>query len=153
MGSVDPEVQQIALDRQHATISERILPPPSFHPNMDSRYILRPEAIESVFYMWRITGDPVWQDKGWQMWESIEKASWTELAYSAITNVNMANSQAADSMERYSPLAIELIFSFWLAETLKYFYLLYSDPSLISLDEWVFNTEAHPFKRPNPAMR
>jgi mannosyl-oligosaccharide alpha-1,2-mannosidase len=43
--------------------------------------------------------------------------------------------------------------SFWLAETLKYFYLLYSEPSLMSLDEWVFNTEAHPFKRPNPGER
>ena len=38
--------------------------------------------------------------------------------------------------------------SFWLAETLKYFYLLYSEPSLISLDDWVLNTEAHPFRRP-----
>lgn len=38
--------------------------------------------------------------------------------------------------------------SFWLAETLKYFYLLYSEPSLISLEEWVLNTEAHPFRRP-----
>ena len=38
--------------------------------------------------------------------------------------------------------------SFWLAETLKYFYLLYSTPDVISLDEWVLNTEAHPFKRP-----
>ena len=41
--------------------------------------------------------------------------------------------------------------SFWLAETLKYFYLLYSDPDLISLDEWVLNTEAHPFRRPTMA--
>jgi mannosyl-oligosaccharide alpha-1,2-mannosidase len=38
--------------------------------------------------------------------------------------------------------------SFWLAETLKYFYLLYSTPDVISLDEWVLNTEAHPFRRP-----
>lgn len=36
--------------------------------------------------------------------------------------------------------------SFFLAETLKYFYLLYSPSSVISLDEWVFNTEAHPLK-------
>jgi mannosyl-oligosaccharide alpha-1,2-mannosidase len=39
--------------------------------------------------------------------------------------------------------------SFWLGETLKYFYLLYSSPDLISLDDWVLNTEAHPFKRPD----
>lgn len=41
--------------------------------------------------------------------------------------------------------------SFWLAETLKYFYLIFSDPTdVINLDEWVFNTEAHPFRRPSP---
>jgi len=34
--------------------------------------------------------------------------------------------------------------SFFLAETLKYLYLLFSDDNLVSLDEWVFNTEAHP---------
>ena len=42
--------------------------------------------------------------------------------------------------------------SFWLAETLKYFYLVLSPPDLISLDDWVLNTEAHPFKRPKEAM-
>ena len=43
--------------------------------------------------------------------------------------------------------------SFFLAETLKYFYLLYSEPDVVSLDDWVFNTEAHPFKRPKPGIR
>ena len=39
--------------------------------------------------------------------------------------------------------------SFWLAETLKYFYLVFAAPDVISLDEYVFNTEAHPLKRPD----
>lgn len=35
--------------------------------------------------------------------------------------------------------------SFFLAETLKYFYLLFEDdPNVLPLDQWVFNTEAHP---------
>lgn len=38
--------------------------------------------------------------------------------------------------------------SFWTAETLKYFYLIFSPPDVISLDEYVFNTEAHPLRRP-----
>ncbi len=38
--------------------------------------------------------------------------------------------------------------TFWLGETLKYYYLTFADEDVISLDEWVFNTEAHPFKRP-----
>ena len=37
--------------------------------------------------------------------------------------------------------------SFWLAETLKYFYLLFDEPDKWSLDDWVLNTEAHFFKR------
>ncbi|OTA53836.1 glycoside hydrolase family 47 protein, partial [Hypoxylon sp. EC38] len=100
-------------------------------------YILRPEAIESVWYMYRITGDTSWQDKGWKMFNAIVSQTRTEAGNSAINNVLLPNSDKKDEME-----------SFWLAETLKYFYLLYSDPSLISLDEWVLNTEAHPFKRP-----
>lgn len=43
---------------------------------------------------------------------------------------------------------LTMLQSFWMAETLKYFFLLFSDPSTISLDDYVFNTEAHPFKLP-----
>ncbi|KAI0458911.1 glycoside hydrolase family 47 protein [Xylaria acuta] len=100
-------------------------------------YILRPEAIESVWYMYRITGDKKWQDEGWKMFEAIIRHTTTEAGSSAIDNVLSANPKKSDEME-----------SFWTAETLKYFYLLYSEPNLISLDHWVLNTEAHPFKRP-----
>lgn len=96
----------------------------------------RPEAIESVWYMYRITGDSSWQDKGWKMFESIIKHTSTEYGHSAILDVSVEETYQTDEME-----------SFWLAETLKYFYLLYSTPDTISLDEWVLNTEAHPFKR------
>ncbi|KAL7919317.1 glycoside hydrolase family 47 protein [Trichoderma austrokoningii] len=100
-------------------------------------YILRPEAIESVWYMYRITGDPTWMEKGWTMFEATIHATRTEIANSAIDDVNSNEPGLKDEME-----------SFWLAETLKYYYLLFSEPSVISLDEWVLNTEAHPFKRP-----
>lgn len=43
--------------------------------------------------------------------------------------------------------------SFWMAETLKYFYLIFSEPDLISLDDYVFNTEAHPLRLPKPGKR
>ncbi|KAI0438637.1 glycoside hydrolase family 47 protein [Xylaria telfairii] len=100
-------------------------------------YILRPEAIESVWYMYRITGDKKWQDEGWKMFEAIVRHTTTEAGNSAIDNVLSTNPRQSDEME-----------SFWTAETLKYFYLLYSEPNVISLDHWVLNTEAHPFKRP-----
>jgi len=104
-----------------------------------SYYILRPEAIESVFVLYRVTGDRSLMDQAWEMWTAINDASITELANSAIDDINVPPGQLlklSDSME-----------SFWLSETLKYFYLLYSEPELVSLDEWVFNTEAHPFRR------
>lgn len=55
--------------------------------------------------------------------------------YSSISNVqDPLNPQPRDKME-----------SFFLGETLKYLYLLFSDdPALLSLDAYVFNTEAHP---------
>jgi mannosyl-oligosaccharide alpha-1,2-mannosidase len=87
--------------------------------------------------MYRITGDVSWQNKGWRMFESIINATTTEFGHSAIDDVTMEAPYHVDEME-----------SFWLAETLKYFYLLYSTPDVVSLDEWVLNTEAHPFKRP-----
>ncbi|TDZ25192.1 Endoplasmic reticulum mannosyl-oligosaccharide 1,2-alpha-mannosidase [Colletotrichum orbiculare MAFF 240422] len=110
-----------------------------FRSARDTRYILRPEAIESVFLLYRMTGQQDLQDIAWRMFQAVVKATETEFANSAISDVTVPPEQThkTDSME-----------SFWFAETLKYFYLIFSPPDLISLDDYVFNTEAHPFKIP-----
>lgn len=120
--------------------------PKGFTDLADRRYILRPEAIESVFLLYRMTGERYLQEAAWQMFNAIMDATKTPLANAALRDISYTKEQVAadtsiqrDSME-----------SFWMAETLKYFYLIFSEPSLISLDEWVFNTEAHPFKRRLP---
>lgn len=110
--------------------------PPGYTSVPSKHYILRPEAIESVWYMYRITGDPMWMEKGWKMWEATIKAVKTPMAHSAIDNVMSETPKKKNEME-----------SFWIAETLKYYYLLFAETNLISLDEWVLNTEAHPFRR------
>lgn len=89
-------------------------------------YLLRPEAIESVFVMYRLTGDDYWRVKGWKMFEAIVKYTRSELGHAAIKDVTSQRPTQKDSME-----------SFWLAETLKYFYLLFSDPSVVDLDQYV----------------
>lgn len=125
--------------KEAESIIQRENLPPSFSTIGDPRYALRPEAIESVFIMYRVTGDRRWQDKAWDMWRAIDTLTSTKLAYSAVADVNPRAGETprpTDSME-----------SFWLAETLKYFYLIFAEPDLVSLDDWVFNTEAHPFKR------
>ncbi|KAK4453045.1 endoplasmic reticulum mannosyl-oligosaccharide 1,2-alpha-mannosidase [Podospora aff. communis PSN243] len=115
--------------------------PKGFKHARDPRYLLRPEAIESIFLMYRITGKPEYQDIAWRMFLAIQAAtSGGDTANSAIKDVTVGPKEITklDQME-----------SFWLAETLKYFYLIFSPPDVISLDEWVLNTEAHPLKRPD----
>ena len=94
----------------------------------ERKYILRPEAIESVFIMYRVTGDDYWREKGWKMFQAVEKHTKTTYGASAITDVTATAEDVSvmDEME-----------SFWLAETLKYYYLLFSEPELVSLDDYV----------------
>jgi len=104
--------------------------------------------------MYRITGDKTLQDAAWRMFTAIDKMCRTKIAHASVADVRFTNSRMIDKME-----------SFWLAETLKYFYLIFSEPDLISLDDYVLyvssldvapvarlltrrsNTEAHPLRR------
>jgi len=97
----------------------------------------RPEAIESVFILYRITGDASLLEAAWDMWEAIVKNTITDIAHAALDDCTVEEPVKSDRME-----------SFFMAETLKYFYLIFSDSDAISLDEYVLNTEAHPLKRP-----
>lgn len=109
--------------------------PKGFTTAKDPRYILRPEAIESVLILWRITGEEEYREAAWDMFQAVANATDTEFANAAIDDVNTVGSKQTDYME-----------SFWLAETLKYFYLVFANTDLISLDDFVLNTEAHPFR-------
>jgi mannosyl-oligosaccharide alpha-1,2-mannosidase len=136
VGATAEETQK----RIQTIIDEQRLPPGFTHID-DKRYILRPEAIESVFLMYRITGDKKWQDAAWRMFQAIEKVSRTDIAASAIWDITV---EAKD----LAPQKMDSMESFWLAETLKYFYLCFEDFGVVSLDEFVLNTEAHPLRRP-----
>jgi mannosyl-oligosaccharide alpha-1,2-mannosidase len=144
--------------------------PDGFVRVRDTRYALRPEAIESIFYMWRITGDELWRDAAWRMWENIVRETETDVAFATVTDVTTIGGPKSDNMEVSGPgitsdrgrvvcvisrSANVVLFAqtFWLAETLKYFYLIFDDESTLDLDDWVFNTEAHPFKRPKQRFR
>ncbi|XP_037547667.1 endoplasmic reticulum mannosyl-oligosaccharide 1,2-alpha-mannosidase [Nematolebias whitei] len=102
----------------------------------DRHNLLRPETVESLFYMFRFTKDTKYRDWGWDILQSFNKhAKVPTGGYTSINNVqDPANPAPRDKME-----------SFFLGETLKYLFLLFSDDAeLLSLDEYVFNTEAHP---------
>lgn len=120
-------------------ISKRHLPPGVIKID-DGRYILRPEAIESVFYFYRLTGETMYQERAWEMFKNIVKYTTTDIAHAALADCTIPDPETSqmDKME-----------SFWLAETLKYFYLIFADEGVVSLDDWVFNTEAHPLRCPD----
>ncbi|KAH7931258.1 glycoside hydrolase family 47 protein [Leucogyrophana mollusca] len=100
-------------------------------------YILRPEVLESNFYAWRATGDTKYLDNAASAIKSFQDYLPTTVAFAGINDVNSVDSTKVNDME-----------SFWFAEVLKYLYLTFDDPSHISLDDYVFNTECHPFKAP-----
>jgi mannosyl-oligosaccharide alpha-1,2-mannosidase len=89
----------------------------------------RPEAIESVFVLYRITGDTTLLDAAWRMFEAINNATFAEYAHSAIADVTIAKGKETEKLDQCE--------SFWMAETLKYFYLIFSEPELVSLDGYV----------------
>ncbi|XP_061453562.1 mannosyl-oligosaccharide 1,2-alpha-mannosidase IC isoform X2 [Rhineura floridana] len=99
----------------------------------DRYYILRPEVVESYLYMWRLTHDPKYRQWGWEAVQALEKYCRVEAGFSGIRDVYTTN-PSHDNMQQ----------SFFLAETLKYLYLLFCEDDVLSLEDWVFNTEAHP---------
>ncbi|KAG5653419.1 hypothetical protein H0H81_000530 [Sphagnurus paluster] len=108
--------------------------PAGEEPPYDARYILRPETIESLFIAYRLTGDEQYRKYGWEIFQAIEKYCRVESGgYASILNVDDVNSKLEDRME-----------TFMMSETLKYLYLLFSDSTVLPLDKYVFNTEAHP---------
>ncbi|KAF9042257.1 glycoside hydrolase family 47 protein [Panaeolus papilionaceus] len=104
------------------------------NPSYDARYILRPETVESLFIAYRLTGDNKYRDAGWKIFQSIEEYCKIEDGgYASILNTDHVRTIKMDKME-----------TFFLSETLKYLYLLFTDSSVIPLNKYVFNTEAHP---------
>ena len=98
--------------------NKHIPPSPGYISIPDARYILRPEAIESVFILYRITGSKNYLDDAWDMWTAIKNITNTTLANAAINNL------LKDDDSKGMPEKQDRMESFWLAETLKYFYLI-----------------------------
>lgn len=97
-------------------------------------YPLRPEIIESAYYLYHATGDAKYLAMGQTFFNSLMKYCRTDSGFAALSDVR--TKQKDDHME-----------SFFFAETLKYLYLLFAPPSTLNFDSIVFNTEAHPLRR------
>jgi mannosidase alpha-like ER degradation enhancer 2 len=97
-------------------------------------YPLRPEIVESTYYLYHYTKDENYLRMGARLWLDFVKHCRTDEGYAALKSV--LTKEKSDSMQ-----------SFLFAETFKYFYLLFSPPETLDFKNVVFNTEAHPLRR------
>jgi mannosyl-oligosaccharide alpha-1,2-mannosidase len=84
--------------------------------------------------LWRITNKEVYRERAWRVFEALSKHCRVPGGFSGLTDVNQPGSWN-DSQQ-----------SFFFAETLKYLFLIFSDSSVLNLNEFVFSTEGHPFQ-------
>lgn len=100
---------------------------------LSAYYILRPENLESCFYMFRLTGKNKYLWQGKRMVDDILNHCRSDIGFASLKNVG--SYEKMNSME-----------SFFFGETLKYAFLIFAPESVLDLKKVVMNTEAHPLK-------
>lgn len=116
-----PSHTQVNVDRESGALSSRF-----------GTYWQRPETLESIFYLYRLTGEERYRDWGWEIFQAIERHSRQAVGYAMLEDAMQVPPQPRDMMN-----------SWFLAETLKYLYLLFSPASALDLETHVLTTEAH----------
>ena len=124
-------------------------------------YLLRPETVESLFYVYRLTRNESYRDAAWEIFSAIKQ-------YCRVSSGGYAGVREVSAFE---PEQDDLQQSYFLAETLKYLYLTFtsdvgsdggdgaasaakgggsprsaSSTTELNLEQWVLNTEAHPLR-------
>ena len=117
------------------------------YSNLNTLY---PEPIESIMYAYRITGDAKWQEYNWEIFTAMRNDTERNgIVASSLYDVTQPYGRGPfPDVPRLVLHCVKppLTASYFFAETLKYFYLTFSDPSLVSLDDFQFNTEGHPLR-------
>ncbi|HEX4962950.1 MAG TPA: glycoside hydrolase family 47 protein [Thermoanaerobaculia bacterium] len=97
-------------------------------------YPLRPEIMESAYYLYHYTKDPRYLEMGRTFFEGLVTHCRTGAGYTVLKDVTTKEKG-------------DLQPSYFLAETLKYLYLLFAPDPAFDPAHVVFNTEAHPLRR------
>jgi mannosyl-oligosaccharide alpha-1,2-mannosidase len=64
-------------------------------------YLLRPETVESFYLLWRTTGDAVWRERGWTIFETLlNKTRVEDVGFASISDVYNADAPKMDQMPR-----------------------------------------------------
>jgi len=110
-------------------------------PSNGKHSFLRPETVESLFYLYRLTGKNKYRKWGKKIFDAIVANGKVEAGFASVGDVGRKTTDKMDDMQ-----------SFVMAETFKYLYLLFSPDDVLDLKDYVLNTEAHPLRRPGPLL-
>ena len=89
----------------------------------------RPETVESLMYLWRVTKNPKWREAGWAIMQAFDSCCKVATGgYAGLRDVTAENPHEVwDDTQQ----------SFWLAETLKYHLRLHDTTGIASRQFWV----------------
>lgn len=133
MGDLKPAIEQhevlYQIMQRHHFLPEAFTADYQVHWG---QHLLRPEFVESTYFLYKATRDPHYLDVGKKVLKSLQKYARVTCGYAAVKDVRTL--QHEDRMD-----------SFVLTETFKYLYLLFAEEEDLFLDmeQFVFTTEAH----------
>jgi mannosyl-oligosaccharide alpha-1,2-mannosidase len=74
--------------------------PPEYTPTKLG-YFLRPETVESFYLLWRTTGDVVWRERGWEVFEALQREARVESGgFASLANAHRVLGPKRDEMQR-----------------------------------------------------
>jgi len=123
---------------------EKCIDSPRVHDGADVSFrnspnLQRPETVESLFYLWRATRNEVYRGMAWTIFQKLNQTRVASGGFASVHDVDRLPIALQDRQQ-----------SFFIAEELKYFLLIFQEEHRIDLDKWVFNTEAHPLPKFDP---
>jgi len=133
MGDLKPAIEQhevlYQIMTRHNFLPEAVTADFQVHWG---QHLLRPEFVESTYFLYRATRDPYYLEVGKKVLKSLQKYARVVCGYAAVKDVRTL--QHEDRMD-----------SFVITETFKYLYLLFAKEEEMFLDisQFVFTTEAH----------
>lgn len=101
---------------------------------LNAAYDLNPEIMESAYYLYHRTADPLYQQRAEEYFNDLERYCRTDDAFSSIRDVR--------TKEKEDDLP-----SFFFAETMKYLYLTFHRVPHFEYTQVIFTTEAHPLQK------
>ena len=59
------------------------------------------QTIESMYVLWKVTGNSKWRERGWEIFKSLEREAKLGSGYASLRSVQTSPASLKDEMPRY----------------------------------------------------